>query len=507
MLESEKNFDLNVYSGFSLESYVYYSESNMQINKIKSNKYLIQFIIPFVDQIENFNVLIKNDKNIKIIINKLLLYENLLEKIPEFKCNSILENIISILNKTYIYTDIIQNPPQPENFPDYFVKFNLLKELKDIPRNNRNKYDFYIDIMTALGKLRDLHLSIVAYDGWEYVDYLNSYIYSPFSYIIKKDSENIPRVYMKIRENVLTTYDESVQNFIKENENNPIFKINNTDPFEFIQNSGNEFFACKSEHCSFVLKYTSYGFYLPNMPLKKEYISNLKLQLGIEGEKSIDIDYKYMLISKYDIKKENNNNLKEEKKKSKKFIIKTLENKHFETTNDIKWDYNDTINNFFKCRVDNENKVNVFVQSSFYYALWDEFVYAMDLFYNCTELFYSNDYPIIGIENNNGGGFGILGVYLSQLLQINVDFQVFNAIKPNKHTISFLNEDEDPDNKAINLTTCENVDKNILYQSIKDNYGEDVYHERTPVYSPINKTERERFENDRKKLFEKNKKT
>jgi hypothetical protein len=54
------------------------------------------------------------------------------------------------------------------------------------------------------------------------------------------------------------------------------------------------------------------------MPLKKEYISNLKLQFGIEGEKSIDID----LISQYDIKK--NNNLKEEKKKIKKIHNKNI---------------------------------------------------------------------------------------------------------------------------------------------------------------------------------------
>ena len=120
--------------------------------------------------------------------------------------------------------------------------------------------------MKTLGKLRDLHLSIVAYDGWEYVAFANSYIYFPFSYIIKKDSQNSPRLYIKIRENVLSTYDENVQKFLKENENNPILSINNSDPFDFIQNYGNEFFACKSEHCSFVLKYSSYGFYLFNMP-------------------------------------------------------------------------------------------------------------------------------------------------------------------------------------------------------------------------------------------------
>ena len=507
LLESDEDFVPYVYSGFSLENYVYYSQPNYQINKIKNNKYLIQFIIPLEDEIneENFNIIIETDKSINMTISNFLLYENLLEKINEFKCNSILENIISILNKTYIYTDIVQNPPQPKNFPDYFIKFNLLNELKNISRNNRNKYDFYIDIMKVLGKLRDLHLSIIAYDGWEYINFYFSYVYSPFKYLIKNDNnENKPKVYMKIIDKMLNTYDENVQKFLRENENNPIKSINNSDPFDFIQNYGKEFYSCKNEHCSFVSKYVSYGFYLFAMPLKKEYIS--KIKLVFDDEKNIEIDFKYKFASQFDIEK-NKNIFKNEKKKSKIKIKKTLKSKQFETSNDISWDYYDTINDYFKCRVDKENKVNVFVQSSFNYDLWDDFIYAMDLFYNCAELFYSNDYPIIGIENQNGGGFGILGLYLSQLLQINVDFQMIGAIKPNNHTISFLNEDIDPDNKAINLTTCENVDKKVLYQNIIDYYGEGVYHNRTPVYSLINKTERERFENDRKKLLEKNKKT
>ena len=41
-----------------------------------------------------------------------------------------------------------------------------------------------------------------------------------------------------------------------------------------------------------------------------------------------------------------------------------------------------------------------------------------DVILQCMELFYSNDYPIIGIENQNGGGHVILAKIFHQLLQI-----------------------------------------------------------------------------------------
>ena len=508
LLESNENFDSYIYSGFSFENYVYYSNPNDEIKKNNNNTYLYQIRIPNEELLndEYFNILIKIDKDIKMTITYSLIYENLLEKMIEYKCNSILDNIIGILNKTYIYTDIVKNPPQPQNYPDYFIKFDLLNELKEIKRNNRNKYEFYIDIKRVLGKLRDLHLSIIASDGWEYVDFYNSFIYYPFSYIIKNNNiNNKPRLLIKIENRTLIQYNESVQNFLMENKNYPLNSINNLDPFDFVQNFGNDFMACKNEHCSFSFKFESFGFYLLYMPFTKKEISNIKFEFEIENEKktNIVIDFKIQLSLKSDNKIKNI--FKFEKKKSNKFNIHTLKHEYIQTNNNITWDYNDILNNYFKCRVDNNNQVNVFVQNSFHYKLWNDFEYAMDLFYNCSELFYSNDYPIIGIQNNNGGGFGILGVYLSQLLQINIDFQVFGATKSNNHTISFLNEDEDPDNKAINITTCEKVDKEILFQGIEDNYGEneDIIHYRTPIYSLINKTEREKFENDRKKLFNK----
>ena len=44
--------------------------------------------------------------------------------------------------------------------------------------------------------------------------------------------------------------------------------------------------------------------------------------------------------------------------------------------------------------------------------------HAFEVIINCTELFYKNDYPIIGIENMNTGGLIFFAEAFHQLLQI-----------------------------------------------------------------------------------------
>ena len=69
--------------------------------------------------------------------------------------------------------------------------------------------------------------------------------------------------------------------------------------------------------------------------------------------------------------------------------------------------------NGFKCRVDDKNKLNVFYQNTFYF---DDYYYdenkMLELAYNCSKLFYSNNYKIVGIESSNGGGLVTLPIYL-----------------------------------------------------------------------------------------------
>ena len=70
--------------------------------------------------------------------------------------------------------------------------------------------------------------------------------------------------------------------------------------------------------------------------------------------------------------------------------------------------------NGIKCRVDNINQVNVFLQQSFMLDAYK----TLDIIEQCINLFYSNNYPIIGIENQNGGGIIILAQAFHQFLQI-----------------------------------------------------------------------------------------
>jgi len=84
-----------------------------------------------------------------------------------------------------------------------------------------------------------------------------------------------------------------------------------------------------------------------------------------------------------------------------------------ETPKGIKWDF-ETQDKYLKCRVDNVSHYNVFLQTSFGFKSLDD---AINVMVNCSKLFYSNDYKIIGIENKNGGGIAYLYEVWHQLLQ------------------------------------------------------------------------------------------
>ena len=71
-------------------------------------------------------------------------------------------------------------------------------------------------------------------------------------------------------------------------------------------------------------------------------------------------------------------------------------------------------NMYIKCRVDEENKVNVVVQTTF------DLNYILNLpkIIQCAELFLTNNYPVIIIESMNGGGIIQLSIEMHQLLQM-----------------------------------------------------------------------------------------
>ena len=100
--------------------------------------------------------------------------------------------------------------------------------------------------------------------------------------------------------------------------------------------------------------------------------------------------------------------------------------------NGIKWDYKTPDENILKCRVDRTNELNVLVQGSFMFDM----NLAEEILTNCTTLFHSNNYPVVVIQNRNGGGYGDISIALAQILQVKILTRDYLSYKP----LEFLRE-------------------------------------------------------------------
>ena len=142
----------------------------------------------------------------------------------------------------------------------------------------------------------------------------------------------------------------------------------------------------------------------------------------------------------------------------------------------IKWDY-ETKNGEFKCRADEQNKLNVFYQNSFEFS---DYTDGENVIYKCIKLFYSNTYRIVGIESNNLGGQGLLAYLLNQLIQPKIDVKYHMAMKKsdllkeyfNDNKYSFLGE-----NTCLPFESWEN-----FLEEEPDEYGNNIKHYRKKIF-------------------------
>ena len=93
-------------------------------------------------------------------------------------------------------------------------------------------------------------------------------------------------------------------------------------------------------------------------------------------------------------------------------IQKGLINKNNIEQENINWDLKNKEESI-KCKIDNENEMNVIYQNHF---LTSDFYEYENTMYNCFEKFYSNNYKIIVIEDQNGGGYSNLCIPFTQYI-------------------------------------------------------------------------------------------
>ena len=418
--KSDKNFKYSLSLGLSnTKNYYYNSNFNSKI-KSENNEETFQYLALFknINLLENeflsfvINFEKEENQNIVISYSQYSLIDELLdEDVPEEKCEKIIENIKNALNY-YIYFDIAQNPPEFPDYPNYHHrKINLKDEIGKISTKNRKYYELYKEIESILGTTKDLHFSILSYETNNKVQFGQYMVKLPFKFIIKKYGENNDtRLFITKNDNI-KDLDDDIKKFIDSHLDQPIKSINDLDPFDYIQN-WSKFAGCKSKHCQFsYIFHIIPSFYLYRFPLnysdiilnEYEFEDNSILRIPYNiikpnlNENNIDFNRYFMKIMqdhKYSTHFPSIDEIKEKylffKGSKKKPKILKNENDKIQWDNSFIYDDYD----YFKCRVDEKNHVNVFVQNSFSIPP----VLVRGKIFDCVKLFHSNKYPIIIIE-------------------------------------------------------------------------------------------------------------
>ena len=418
-------FTFGFYNKISKNGYYYNTVTlNSDFNK---NGFFFSYNIPYLYNLEMENdeyqivqiYLEKNQLENDFLLSyspKYIIHNYLLNSIDEQKSEYILGNISSILDKFYVYKDIAKKPPKFKGFENYHHEpIDLISAINNIKTKNQTYFNLYQDIHRVLNSVRDGHLNIQLKTLEDNIDISKIGVCVPFKFYIEMDENGNPVVKIKLYNYCLSDYHnkELLDNFINAHKNIPIKSINKTEPFEYIQNFG-KYQRYKSKHAQFSQNLESiYKFNIQTFPLDYSDLTNIEYEF-INGD---IFTYDYLIYSSssftnidqkefdkfYDslINNQNNIYLIQNIFDAKKLFMKQKGILLDESdSNKIIWNF-ETEEGNLKCRVDEDKKYNVFLQQRFRFNSIEN---AIEVMINCSELFYSNPYKIIGIENNNGGG-------------------------------------------------------------------------------------------------------
>ena len=326
--------------------------------------------------------------------------------------NNAIINDLKYYLESYVFKDILKNPPQPSFSNNYYEKVDIDSKLDKINTKTTSLYEFYSEINNLIISTRDSHLGFSIKNKNDFSINKNSeltlfYYFLPFSINIENDKKMylIPRYSFKF--SVVNPPDEIIKNM-----NVPVKTINGEDPFNIIREFGKKYTRLKCPHAQFTeaKDYFVEGG-LSYLPLTKEYL-NTQISITWENGESVSVNYK---IYRETASVSNSN------EKLKQGIRKPLTE---EETKDIintkkALDENDRITRKFTSKDNNihctlsVNGVNTLVVRSF--DTKDEKSYE-ETISNCIDLFDSNNYPIQVIFPKNGGGYSIYSQWIEKIL-------------------------------------------------------------------------------------------
>lgn len=444
----------------------------------------------------------------------------------------IINDIITIIEQ-YVYSDILKNPPQPEGLTDYFEPVDLIAELKNVKTEDVSFYDFYREAQGILMKAQDGHF-VFSFAGNEDYDNKISNFYLTPPLVLSTSTNSKGEAVMKgslITSDFSAVYENfangaKIKAMVEKNANVAITSINNMSPFDYVLNIGSiyhnypknkdakytyasrliqmipglYYYPLTEEELSITVVYENgdsftSDFYFLNLAAlqnsKKRGIGNNNDIIEFAREKIrnnvFNKPFGYMdVIESFNSGEKSTEPLteKEAAQSIKSIDVEKIKTKvktraispATESADNMNWDYT-TYDNVLKCRVDDANKVNVYVVTSFSPSDTDNFAVIL---YNCAMRFEGNSYPIIVVDDYNSGGYVTLSAVFQEFLQPDMisrsyfSFKVNDKIRKAFNTIIKLGIFNDAD-------TCESISKtnDLMKNPITDDFGNGVSHTRT----------------------------
>ena len=221
-------------------------------------------------------IIITNTQAQNCDFNNTLTSEQLFEcldnhKISEENVKQIKQSFTQIFN-SYVYKDIMKNPPQPEGYTNYHQKVDLDEMFDSIEEKEQVFYPMYQKISKTLFDLHDYHVYFTMTSSVDY-EYLVDYfcILLPF-YIQYTDDKKI--IFYPLLELIL--FDIELPQEIITNHKSPIVSVDGMNVVDWLQSYSDKYVSLKNPHARYTYGSLLVGMqYLNEMPMTKEEIDHV----------------------------------------------------------------------------------------------------------------------------------------------------------------------------------------------------------------------------------------
>ena len=390
--------------------------------------------------------------------------KDLYVNVPPDYMKNVISNLTSLLNN-YVFSDILQKPIEP--YTD--IKVDMSKIFDNIDTSKeRPFYEFYRDLKIALSASHDANLDItggLAHLGDEILRFREYKQCLPFKFYVDYKDTKEAKLFIKEYETCSQYYDENTRKSIKDHENKHLTAINGTDPFDYLQNFGTEFYKFKNPETQFSIIIDSiHDNFLGFTPLSLDNLKPFNLTF-VDGTS---------LETKFNI------------------YTKEFQEKKEQANGNVTWNYTSK-GGEIKCKVDSTNKLNVLFIKNF---LTD----GNSLQY-CVELFQKFNYKLVIItsqlwEEENENSFGYLQLFFPK-----ISSRYNMAMKPTNYNKLLFEKNEE---KFLNTETCEPFKTwEEFVETNPDDYGDGIKHYRTKPFYPFSKSDLIDINDFRKKLITK----